>query len=299
MLIAFFTVSILVFSLSSFSSGNIYYFILGESADSTRIAEFEDDEPFLLSYFEFLKDFFTLDWGENLQGYSILDLVRERSAVTLEIMLITLIISIPLSVVLSCLSIRKEHGLLDRATDLAMLTVFSLPSFSIAFFLILVFSFYIPVFPISGYISMETSISGNLRTVFLPSLALSVMHTSLYVRVLKKSLSREMGKNYIRGAIARGKRADYIVFSEALRPASVSLIALSGQSASTLIAGSAVTETVFSIPGLGSLIVSAAMQRDVKTATIILMLVAIAVSVIGVASRIICLAVDPRGVGNE
>lgn len=297
-LLSLFLVSFAVFTLSTFSSGDISLYVLGETANSARheelVSALGNDRPFLIRYLEFLKNFFTLNWGNNIQGYPIRNLIFSRSVVTLEIMVITLLISILLSLIISMLSVRKEKGVIDHLSDFFLLIIFSLPSFSLAIILMLVFSIYIPVFPTSGFVSLTSSIIGNLRTVFLPSLSLALMHTALYIRVLKKSLKREMRKDYITGSRSRGKREGLIILTDALPPASLSLIALSSQSAASLIAGSAVTETVFSIPGLGSLIVSASLQRDTATTTIIIMLISLAVAMISIISRLLMFLINPK-----
>ena len=284
-------VSFSVFFLSSFSSGNISYYVLGENADSDDVNSLSSnlglDRPFLVRYFDFLKDFFTLNWGENIQGYDIKTLIAQRFLVTFEVMLLTLVLSIPSSILISCLAVRKEGRFFDKLSDFFSLSFLSLPSFSIAILLMLLFSFLLPIFPSSGFIPLSKSFLGNLSTLFLPSLSLSLMHSALYVRVLKKSLKREMHSDYILGARARGERDGDIILKEALAPSLLPLVALLSQSISSLIAGSAVTETVFALPGLGSLIVSSALSRDSATVSILIMIIAIVVSMTSLLSRLI------------
>ena len=292
-------VSVAVFSLSSFSSGSISYYVLGESADESSVKELSSslglERPFFIRYLEFLKSFFTFNWGKNIQGYEIRSLIAKRFSVTVEVLLLTLILSLPLSILASCSAMKKQRGLLDRGSDLLVLFIMSLPSFSIAILLMLIFSVSIPFFPTSGFVPLSLSLAGNLRTVFLPSLSLALMHGALYVRVLKKSLRRELCSEYVQGARARGKGWQDIIYREAFPPASLSLLSLASQSVSSLIAGSAVTETVFALPGLGSLIVSASLARDTQTVSILIMLIALTVSITSIAARILISCMSGRG----
>ena len=119
------------------------------------------------------------------------------------------------------------------------------------------------------------------------------MHSSLFIRVLKKSLSREIASVYATSARARGESELEIILHEALKPASFPLIALSSSAAASLFAGSAVVETVFSIPGLGSLAVSASLERDTYTLSIIIMLIAFFTFLTSASSRILLSLLDP------
>lgn len=293
-------ISFAVFFLSSLSSGNISYYVLGDNAREEDVLKLSSslgyDEPILSRYIVFLRNFFTLNWGRTINGYDIRALIAQRASVTVEIMIITLVLSLLVSIPVSLFCIRKEKGFADRFSDALILIIFSLPSFFLAIILMLCFSIYIPLFPSSGFISMRTSVIGNIRTLFLPSLSLTLMHSALYIRVLKRSLSDQMHKSYVLGSLARGKSRKRIILTDAFAPASVSLIALFSQSIASLIAGSAVTETVFAVPGLGSLAVSACLQRDVSVITIIMMIVSLAVALSMIAARILIYAISAKGV---
>ncbi len=291
-------ISILVFTLSSFSSGDISLYVLGESSTEKLSEEIAVSsglrEPFFSRYISFIRNFFTLDWGSNLQGYSIKTLIISRASLTVELMLLTLVIAIPLSIIISTFSIKNEGRVFDKATSVFFIIILSLPSFSIALLLMLLFSYCLPVFPTSGFVPLSVSFYENLRTMFLPSLSLALMHTALFSRVLKKSLKREMNEGYIIGAVSMGRRRDFVVFTEALRPASISLVSLSFEASLTLLSGSAVTETVFSLPGLGSLLVSASLQRDVRTVTTVIMLLSFFITLIQAISKIVLALLDYR-----
>lgn len=297
LLLSLLLISFAVFVLSTYSSGDMSLYILGENARAENherlSAELGYDRPLILRYIEFLRDFITLNWGATIHGYDLRDLIFSRIFVTLEIMLLTLFLSIPFSYALSCFAAGKRGGLIDRLSRLFIIIFFSMPSFAIAIMLMLIFSFHLSLFPISGFTPLGISISENLSSIFLPSLTLALMHSSLFIRVLKKSLSREMESVYARAARARGKSELEVILHEALKPASFPLIALSSSAAASLFAGSAVVETVFSIPGLGSLAVSASLERDTYTLSIIILLIAFFTFLTSASSRILLSFLDP------
>ncbi len=298
-----FFVSFLIFTLSDFSSGEISLYILGENAREDSADALSESlglkRPFALRYLEFLKNFITLKWGKNIQGYEILPLILSRLGVTLELMAMTLLFSLSLSLLISFFSVKKPGGSMDRISTIFSALVFSLPSFSIALILILLFSVLIPLFPPGGFTSIRVSFTENIRALFLPSLTLTLMHTALYAGVLKKSLKRVLKESFIRGAYARGKKKSAVILKDALLPASLPLIALLSSSFSSLVAGSALTETLFFLPGIGSLLVSSALARDTRTAGIIVMLVAFFTSASSLAARALIRAMDPRVRGEK
>ena len=139
-----------MFFLSSLSSGNISYYVLGDNAREEDVLKLSSslgyDEPILSRYIVFLRNFFTLNWGRTINGYDIRALIAQRASVTVEIMIITLVLSLLVSIPVSLFCIRKEKGFADRFSDALILIIFSLPSFFLAIILMLCFSIYIPLF---------------------------------------------------------------------------------------------------------------------------------------------------------
>ena len=125
------------------------------------------------------------------------------------------------------------------------------------------------------------------------------MHFALLSRVLKKSLRRESTKPYVRASLAYGEKSSTLPVRVMLRPASTPYIALLSESFGAMMAGSAVIESVFSLPGLGSLFVSAALSRDVELSVILMMLFFLMVSFSSIVSEILMAKLDPRTIGRD
>lgn len=295
-LLTLLVVSFLVFALSSFAKGDASYYLAGENAGSDEVARLRStlglDRPFLCRYVLFLRDFFLLSWPVSIQGFDIRTLVVERGLVTLELSFAALLMAVPFSIFVCLVSARRRNGLCDVLSSAYSVLVFSLPSFLISLGLMFVFSYRLRLFPISGFVRVSDGLFYNIGSLFLPSLTLAMMHSALYIRVLKKSLFREMGEPYVLVAVSRGE--GNAALEQALRPASVPFISLVFQSVASLIAGSAVVETVFALPGIGSLLVNASLSRDVDLVTTLVMLISLLIAVFSIISEIAAALIDPR-----
>ncbi len=289
-------VSFLVFTLSSFAKGDASFYLAGENAGYEEIANLRSalglDRPFLYRYVLFLKDFFTLSWPVSMQGFDIRDLVLQRGAVTAELALFSLLLAVPFSILICLLSASKRKGAADVLSSVFSTIIFSLPSFMISLSLMFLFSYKLKIFPVGGFVRFSDNVFYNIGSLFLPSLTLALMHSALYVRILKKSLFREMAEPYVLVAISRGE--EHVGLFEALRPACVPFVSLVFQSVASLIAGSAVVETVFALPGIGSLLVSASLSRDVDLVITLVMLISLLIAVFSIISEFAAALIDPR-----
>lgn len=293
------SLSVVAFALVDLSSGSRAEYILGDYADDESVEKLERelglDGSFISRYLRFIKNFVTLDWGEDLKGNSIRTLVADRFSVTLELSVLSMTLAILLSLLVSLFSVRDGGKFFDMLSDLVSIAVFSLPSFLLSILLVLAS----PHLPSGGFYPISYSLGLNLKHMILPVLSTALMHFALLSRVLKKSLQRERKKPYARAALAYGEKRSTLPFRVMLRPASTPYIALLSESFGAMMAGSAVIESVFSLPGLGSLFVSAALSRDVELSVILMMLFFLMVSFSSVVSEILMAKLDPRTVGGD
>lgn len=289
-------VSFLVFTLSSFAKGDASFYLAGENARYEEIANLRSalglDRPFLYRYVLFLKDFFTLSWPVSMQGFDIRELVLQRGVVTAELALFSLLLAVPFSIIICLISASRRKGAVDVLSSVFSTIVFSFPSFMISLGFMFLFSYKLKIFPVGGFVRFSDNAFYNIGSLFLPALTLALMHSALYVRILKKSLFREMAEPYVLVAVSRGE--EHVGFFEALRPACVPFVSLVFQSVASLIAGSAVVETVFALPGIGSLLVSASLSRDVDLVTTLVMLISLLIAVFSIVSEFIAALIDPR-----
>ena len=293
-LVLLLAVSFVAYMLADLASGNQASYLLGDYADEESVAALNahlgtSENPFV-GYLSFMKDFFLLDWGYDVKGTAISSLVLSRFSVTLELTLLSLCLSIVFSLVTAVTGVHRSGAFLDVAGDILSIVIFSLPSFLLSILLIVVVS----GLPSGGFVPVSVSLSENLRHMLLPVLSTSLMHSALLSRVLKNSLRREARQPYVTTSIAKGRSGRKIVSHVILRPSLPPYLALLSQSFGAMMAGSAVTESVFALPGLGSLFVSAALSRDIRLAVTLIMLFFLFVSFSSIVSEIAMSIADPR-----
>ena len=289
-------VSFSVFLLQSLSPGDSSAYLLAEEAREEERAGYREsmglDDPFLLRYASFLSAFISGDWGMTANGLDIQEIVMRRFPVTLSLAVISitmaLAVSVPLSMLAAC---NKAAGRIAAAASVAIM---SLPSFLTAVFLILIFSVCLGLFPPAGYIAPGDSFTGFMRTMFLPSLALALLHSSLYLRVFRKALAENLAKPFSISMLAMGVKHSELVVRSAFRPSLPVLASLIAGSFVASAAGSAVTETIFAIPGIGSLLVDAALTRDAALSGVLVILIALAVSAANALFELLLFFADPR-----
>ena len=196
------------------------------------------------------------------------------------------------SVPLSVFAVRNRK--IGKAVSLFSILIMSLPSFMIAVFLVMIFSVHLKIFPPAGYISIGESFSGFLRTMFLPSFTLSLLHSSLYLRIFRKALDENLAKPFSMAMAAMGMKKKDLVMKSAFAPSLPVLASLLAGSFATAASGSAVTETIFAIPGIGSLLVDAALTRDTALSGILIIFIALAVSLMSAVAELLFFILDPR-----
>lgn len=289
-------VSFMVFLLQDFSLGDSSSYLLSEEAGEEEISLYREsmnlDDPFPVRYGSFLVSFIRGDWGVSANGLDIKETVMRRIPATLSLTIFSIALAVVISVPLSVFAVRNRK--IGKAVSLFSILIMSLPSFMIAVFLVMIFSVHLKIFPPAGYISIGESFSGFLRTMFLPSFTLSLLHSSLYLRIFRKALDENLAKPFSMAMVAMGMKKKDLVMKSAFAPSLPVLASLIAGSFATAASGSAVTETIFAIPGVGSLLVDAALTRDTALSGILIIFISLAVSLMSAAAEILLFVLDPR-----
>ena len=286
--------SLVVFILSEASPGDSSSFVLAEDAsDAAReayMAGTGQGDAFVSGYISFLLSFIRGDWGRSATGFDIRSAILHSASVTAGITLLSVILSLLISVPLSIIGARRG-GVADRLLSVFSLTLMALPSFLVGMLLVMLLAMRFPVFPVAG---LMRGASGYVRSLFLPSLTLALLHSSLYLRVFRRALSDGIESQYSLFALSLGMRRRSLALRSAFRPALPLLSSLVAQSMASAFGGVAVIETVFALPGIGSLMVSAALSRDPRLAGTIMMLLSFAVAVVYFLLDGLLPLIDPR-----
>lgn len=293
--ITLFALSLLTFALSYNSMGNSSSLLLSEEAGSEVIGEYESmrgSESFASGYFSFLKGFFTFDLGLSSDGYPISSQIMHSLPITLTLSFISVSLSLVFSLLWALLSAAR--GSKYSALEGFSMVVSSLPSFAISLILVLLFSFLVPLFPSSGYVSIKEGVGGYISHLVLPAISLSLMHSALMLRVFRNSFSirlKSLYRDVLKSEGAKGVRLVYYVsFKESLPL----IFSITADSFASSFSGSAVIEGIFALPGIGSLIVSAALSRDYRLLSSAVLTVALLSSLFYVLSEVFSYMADPR-----
>lgn len=239
------------------------------SEDYERIrTEMGVDEPLARRYLEWVRDIaLHQDLGENL--VPPVEPVSERLLrafpVNIELAVLALGISFLLSIPLGILSAYRPGSALDRAVTASTFGMISIPSFLAGILLILVLASQWKLFPVGQWARpSEEGLAANLHHAFLPALTLALAETAVFARLIRNDMITTLKEDYILAAKAKGLPTRYVLLREALRPSSFSLVTLAGVSMGRLIGGTVVVEALFSLPGIGRVIVDGALTSDYK-----------------------------------
>jgi peptide/nickel transport system permease protein len=279
--------------------GGVASQILGPAASPENVAALEAelglDEPFLARYAGWLADALRGDLGRSpIDNRSVLDAIGSALPVTLELVVLASTMALALALATALLSARRPHGAIDRFSSLVASGALAVPTFVLAPVLVYVFAVRWSWFPVTGWVPLTESIGGNLRHAILPALAIALPEFAVFQRVLRGDLVAEMEADHIDGARARGVSESRVILHHALKPASISLVTITGLSVGRLLGGTILVEFLFVLPGLGLLLQQSIARRDLVVVQGIVVVVAVSYVVLNVLVDRLYGRIDPR-----
>ena len=291
-------VSLFVFSSVSLALGDSSSFVLSDEASSIAVEDYRRamglDDNIFIRYLRFLGNFFTLNWGKTIGGEEIRKVILDRLPVTLSLSFYSILFSTFFSILIVFFSLQKRGMKESRIISILSSAFLVLPSFLTSLLLVLIFSLWLKLFPVSGYSRINNGFFMHFRSLFLPSLTLSLLHSSLMMRIMYSTLKESLEMPYTNTALSKGMKEKSLVVSSALKPSLPIFFTLISDSISSALVGSCVVENVFALPGMGSLMVKGALERDASLVSTCVMVVAFLVSFTFLVTDILTDAVDPR-----
>ena len=281
----------LVFFLIHLIPGDPVEYILGDSArpadrEALR-SELGLDRPLTVQYADYLSGLVRLDLGHSLHSKQpVSELLLERLPATLKLSLAAFLLAILIAFPLGVLAATRSGTSWDSGAMVLSLLGVSIPNFWLGPMLILLFSLWLGLTPVSG---MEQP--GSL---ILPAVTLGVSLAAILARMVRSSLLEVLNEDYIRTARAKGVSEQVIVWKHALSNALLPVITLLGLQFGALLAGSVITDKVFSWPGVGLLLIDAIQQRDYPVVQGAVLLISISYLVVNRLTDLLYRAVDPR-----
>lgn len=260
------------------------------------------DKPLLVRYFYWLKAFATGQWGYSREYHdSVLFLIRTRMSVTLSLMGLSFLISVAVAIPVGVYSALKQYSFLDyAATGLAFFGM-AMPVFWFGLMLMLLFGVKLGWLPIGGYSTqgMDTAnifmrFLDHLKYLIMPAIVLGLQGMASWTRYTRSSLLEVLRMDYVRTARAKGLPERTVIYKHALRNALIPVITLLMLSIPGLFSGAVLTETVFSMFGIGRLLYTAILNSDTFLSMGTLMVLAILVVICNFAADLLYAIVDPR-----
>jgi peptide/nickel transport system permease protein len=264
-----FLVSLGTFLMVDLVPGDIGVEVLGPNASAQDYARVRQElgfnKPVLERYFSWLGNVLHGNLGKNL--VPPIENVSTRLArafpVNIELAVLALLMAFAISLPIAMWSAYRAGGRFDRFVSAATFGTISVPSFLAGLLLVLIFAVNWHLFPLGEW--ARPTARGwltNLHYAFLPALTLALVEAAVFTRLLRTDMIATLQEDYILAARAKGMPTWHILAREALRPSSFSLITLAGLSIGRLIGGTIIVEQIFSLPGVGSVVIGAAQKND-------------------------------------
>jgi len=294
-----FVVASLVFVIVRLVPGDPAAVMLGPDARPADVASLREklglDASIPRQYLAYLGHVATGDLGQSIfLGRPVLQAIAERAEPTVCLTLMAIVIAVLIGVPAGILSAVNRGGLFDQAVlSFAMLAA-SLPSFWLALILIRRFAVELHWFPASGYGPPGADFLTRMGCLVLPAIVLGIGSSSLVTRFTRASMLDVLGEDFIRTARAKGLAEHVVLFRHAFANAAIPVLTVVGLSLALLLGGAVVTETVFGLPGIGSLVVSAVLRRDYPVIQGALLVVAGVYVLVNLAIDVVYLLADPR-----
>jgi len=292
--------SFIIFSLTQLLPGDIAKLVLGRDASPTAIAnfnaEFNLERPALEQYVDWLAGFLTNDWGRSFTAGSppVRPLVMDRLGNSLILTGYTLVLAIPLSIVLGIIAALNENNWLDGLISIVSLSIVGLPEFVTGIVLINFLALNFDWFEATSLITEEMTLSDWFRRLTLPALTASLVLVGYVTRMTRAGMLDELKKAYVRTAKLKGLPRRVVILRHVLRNALLPTLTVIAISIGWLMGGLVVIERLFNYPGMGSLLVSAVIQKNllVLQATSVMIVFVFAFS--NLVADLLYALLDPR-----
>ena len=286
-----FGVTLVSFSLLHLVPGDPAEVLGGQEATKADIdrlrKEYGLDQPLVVQYARFVGNAVRGDLGISIQSrHPVRELLLQRLAFTLQLALASVLVAAALGLLAGIISSTRQYSFFDTASMLGALFGISMPIFWLGLLLILVFAAKLQWLPSGG--------TGSIRHLILPAIALGSASAAVIARMTRASMLEVTRQDYIRTARATGYRERVIIFRHALKNAMIPVLTVFGLEFGSMLGGAVLTETVFSLPGIGRLLVEGIFARDYPVVQGAMILVASTFVLVNLLTDVAYAFFDPR-----
>lgn len=312
-------ISFLVFLLMHLAPGDPVMLLLGDNATLDEVArvrhEWGLDQPLLVQYWQFISRAVVGDFGRSLKfGEPVIKLVFERLPATVELASMSLLVAVLISIPIGTYSAIKRDTLFDHAgTGVALIGV-SLPNFWLGIMLIYFFGGQWNLLPVAGRIEygieikpitklflVDSLLTANfagfwsaVQHLLMPAVTLGTALAAIVTRITRSSVLEVMRQDYVTTARAKGLSEGVVIRRHILRNALITVVTILGLQLGALLNGSVITETVFSYPGIGDLLIQSISVRDYKLTQVLILFFGTIYFVVNLLVDMLYTLIDPR-----
>lgn len=270
-------ITLIVFTIMSLAPGEPGRIILGERASEEAVYKLNEElgyyDPFAVQYFNYMKNIVKGDFGKSYKtGLPVLEEILNRLPTTVSLAILAIGFSTLMSVPLGVISAVKQHSFIDNMSLVVALFFTAMPAFWLGILLILLFAITLNWLPVMG--------ASSFKYFILPAMTLALTNMAIDLRMTRSSMLEVMRQDYIRTARAKGVPDKVVIFKHALKNAMIPVITSIGINFGYLLGGTIITEQVFGMPGLGSLLITAIRTKDTPLLTGAILILALMFSLV-------------------
>jgi ABC-type dipeptide/oligopeptide/nickel transport system permease component len=292
-------VSAMVFVLIHLVPGDPVLVILGAAAKPEQIEMMRQrlglDQPIIIQYWDWMTALLQGDLGASiLSDEPVTQLILERMPITISVATVALFLSLAISLPAGIIAALRHNTYTDYFFMILVILAMSIPSFWLALLLMMLFSFHLNLLPVMGWISIFDNFWSGIQYLILPSVSLAFILAAIVSRMTRSSMLEVLREDYIVTALAKGTPKRFIVFKHALKNAFAPVLTIIGFQIGFLLGGTVVIEDVYSIPGVGRLILGAIANRDYPVIQGCILMVTSIVVFVNAAVDVAYAYFDPR-----
>ncbi|MCF6459952.1 nickel ABC transporter permease [Clostridium sp. Cult3] len=284
-------VTFLVYTIMFFTPGDPALIMLGENAPAEQVEQLRENmglnDPFIVQYLRFLKNALKGDFGRSYSTKKpVFDEVFSRFPATLKLTVAGLIVAVAIGIPVGIISATKQYSAVDSISMVLALLGVSMPNFWLGLMLILLFSVRWGILPSGG--------DAGFKALILPAITLGTGVAAIITRMTRSSMLEVIRQDYIRTARAKGVTEKKVINKHALKNALIPVVTVIGLQFGYLLGGAVLTETVFSWPGVGRLMVEAIKQKDTPMVLASVIFMSVVFSIVNLLVDILYAFLDPR-----
>ena len=305
LIMTLFLVSAAAFLAFQIIPGDVVTSILGTEATPEREEQLREElglnNPPVVRYFNWISDVLRGDLGVSYR-YSknmnemmpVAELIGDKLPVTLWLAALSLVLIIVISIPLGVLWAKSSNRFLDVSLGVVTQTAMAVPSFFLGILVTYIFGIVLRLFAPGGYVSYKNDFGAFLGYLLFPALSIAIPKIAMTARFLRNSMLTEMEADYVRTAYGKGCTKRRVMYGHVLRNAMMPVVTFLGMIVAEIVAGSIVIEQVFSLPGIGRLLISSVSTRDLPVVEILILYITFVVIFVYFLVDILYRVIDPR-----